>query len=224
MPMVLTSRDIRYGACWQSARRTAAARSGGKRRRLVLHVYDLRLPLAPRLLHHPRLDHVEHVGVAVVVVADVLLIELRQRLVGVADVLHVPLGHHLVAVGLIVGHSIRITLSRMRDLRIVRLRQQVIRELQRVLRPGDFRRVQAAVDVDDRLCLPSPAPAPALRSVLPARQATRDLAVAIDLLEVRRASKSARVLGASLGRRARFDHRHVSLAASSSLKYSMVWS
>ena len=34
---------------------------------------------APRVLHHARLDHVQHVGVAVVVVADVLLIELRQR-------------------------------------------------------------------------------------------------------------------------------------------------
>ena len=51
---------------------------------------------------HARLDHVQHVGVAVVVVADVLLIELRQsrQLVRRADVLHVPLGHHLLAVGI----------------------------------------------------------------------------------------------------------------------------
>ena len=58
-------------------RRQPDARREG--RRLVLHVDDLRLPLAPRALNDARLDHVEHVRIAVVVVADVLLVQLHRR-------------------------------------------------------------------------------------------------------------------------------------------------
>ena len=75
-----------------------------KRRRLVVHVNDVRLPLPPRVLHDARLDRVEHVGVAVVVVADVLLIEPRQihalRFVRRADARHVVVGDHRLAVGI----------------------------------------------------------------------------------------------------------------------------
>ena len=65
-----------------------------------MHVDDLRLPLPPRVLHHARFDHVEHVAVAVVVVADILLVELRHRrdLERRADVAAIPLRHHLLAV------------------------------------------------------------------------------------------------------------------------------
>jgi hypothetical protein len=98
---MFTSRD-------DDERRVDADRLGKRRQpdpgregtRLMMHVDDLRLPLPPRVLEHARLDHVEHVGVAVVVVADVLLIQARQprQLVRRADVLHVPLGDHLLAV------------------------------------------------------------------------------------------------------------------------------
>ena len=103
MPIMFTSRDIRHGACVRDRlreRRQPDARR--KRRRLMVHVDDVRLPLPPRVLHHARLDHVQHVGVAVVVVADVLLIETRhrRRRVRRAEPRHVPVGHHLMAVGI----------------------------------------------------------------------------------------------------------------------------
>ena len=49
-----------------------------KRAGLVLHVDDLRFPLPPRVLDRARFDRVQHVRVAIVVVADVLLIQARQ--------------------------------------------------------------------------------------------------------------------------------------------------
>jgi len=52
--------------------------AGRKRAGLMVDVDDLRLPLPPRVLEHARLDHVQHVGVTVVVVPDVLLIQPRQ--------------------------------------------------------------------------------------------------------------------------------------------------
>jgi hypothetical protein len=43
-----------------------------------MYVDDLGFPLPPGVFDHARLDHVEHVGVAVVVVPDVFLVEARQ--------------------------------------------------------------------------------------------------------------------------------------------------
>ena len=91
---------------------------------------------------HARLDHVQHVGVAVVVVADVLLIQPRQarQLVRRADVLHVPLGDHLLAVGIdrrpqhqddVVEHRL--------DLGLVGAADEVVGEQRRVLRSRRLR-------------------------------------------------------------------------------------
>ena len=76
MPIMFTSRDGEAGRLESDGlgeRRQPDA--GRERRRLVMDVDDLRFPLAPEILHQARLDHVEHVAVAVVVVADVFLIE-----------------------------------------------------------------------------------------------------------------------------------------------------
>jgi len=49
-----------------------------------------------------RLDHVDRVAVAVVVVADVLLVELRCAggFVGSAEVLPVPIDNHVLPIGI----------------------------------------------------------------------------------------------------------------------------
>jgi hypothetical protein len=76
--------------------------AGGEWTRLMVDVDDLRFPLTPGVFQGARFHHVQHVGVAVVVVAGVFLIQLRQagELVRRADVLHVPLRDHLLAVGI----------------------------------------------------------------------------------------------------------------------------
>ena len=71
-------------------------------RGLVMDINDVGFPQPPGVLERPRLDHVEHVGVPVVVVANIFLIQLRHRRdgrVGRRRVLHLPLRHHLMTVG-----------------------------------------------------------------------------------------------------------------------------
>ena len=159
MPIVFTVRDISAGTRGRDRlgeRRQPDARR--ERRRLVLHVDDLRLPLAPRARDDlARLDHVQHVGVAIVVVADVLLIQLvaaaqprtasRRSRDTSSTTMFWPSG-------LIDGHSIRTTLSRIGLIfGSSACDEQVVGELDRVLRAGDLGRVQAAADVDERLAL-----------------------------------------------------------------------
>ena len=167
-----------------------------ERARLMVHVDDLRLPLPPRVLDDARLDHVQHVRVAVVVVADVLLIQLRQarQLVRRADVLHVPLGHHLLAVGIDrrPEHQDDVVEDRL-GLRLRRRAEQIVREQRRVLRAGDLGRVQPAVDVHERLAVARQASAPRPRSDRRGcASRCHDLAVAIDLRAGSPASRSAR--------------------------------
>ena len=50
---------------------------GWERRRLVVHKNKLRFPVAPRSSYYARLNLVDHVGIAIVVMADVLLVEAR---------------------------------------------------------------------------------------------------------------------------------------------------
>ena len=76
-----------------------------------------------------------------------------------------------------------------------------------MLRAGDFGRVQAAVDVDERLALARQRPRLRFGQALRVRQPPRDLAVAIDLLEVLRRRDQREVIGAPLRRRAGFDQR-----------------
>ena len=73
----------------------------GEGRRLVVDVDNLRFPVPPRPPDDSRFPHVEHVGVAVVVVPYVFLIELVQRrdLVGRAHVGAVPVHNDVLTVG-----------------------------------------------------------------------------------------------------------------------------
>ena len=185
-----------------------------KRRRLVVHVDDVRLPVAPGLLDDPRLDHVQHVGVAVVVVADVLLIELRQsgQLIRRPDVRHVPFAHHLLAVGIDrrpqhQNHVVEDRLGR----RLVGLRpaDEVVRELRRVLRAGDFGRMQTAVDVDNRLAFAGELTRRRVGQPRRMRQPLCNLPIALDLIEVLRVRDEREVHRAPLARLAAFDEADV---------------
>ena len=136
---------------------------------------------------HARVDAVHHVAVAVVVVPHVLLIgvvvQRRPPEHRFATVLH----DDVLAVGIDrrpkeEDHVVEDLLHR----RIVRLRQQLVRELRRVLRPGDLAGVQAAADVDEDLALTGKAPCRRVGETLGVRDAHVDLAVVIQLRVVLR--------------------------------------
>ncbi len=128
---------------------------------LVVVVHDDGEPLA---IHHlvrvDALRHVHHVEVAVVVVADVLLIEPRDAvgrpllLVGLA---HVPVRHEL--------HAVRVD-ERAQDDGVAQdpqrlgigLRVQPVDRFDQLLRAKHLGRVQAPVDPDDRFAVPRELP------------------------------------------------------------------
>ena len=178
----------------------------------MVNVDDLRLPLAPRVLDHARLDHVEHVGVAVVVVADVLLVELRRvrQLVRRPDVFHVPVGDHLLAVGIDrrPQHDDDVFEKRLRR-GLVRCAQQVICEQRRVLWTCDFRRMQPAVDVDERLAVTCQLLRLCIGEPLRMRQTLPDLTVPIDSRQVVRRRDQREVHRPSLRGLPRFHQANV---------------
>ena len=155
-----------------------------KRRRLVVVVEKLRLPLAHDPGDRPRLDHVDHVAVAVVVVADVLLVELRQPgdLERRSEVLLIPIGDHVLAVGVDrePEHQDHVVEDR-RDLRIVIAGDQVVGELDGVLGVGHLGGVQPAVDVDERLPFLRELPRLIVGQALRMREPLGDLAVPLDV-------------------------------------------
>ena len=128
----------------------------GERCGLMLRIPDhRRIGLFGRV-DPARLDHVEHVAVAVVVVADILLVEVRHPagLVRRADMLAVPVDDHVLPVGIErrPQHEDNVAKDRV-DLGIVFGRQQLVGERHRQLVVGDFAGVHAAVDVDDDLAV-----------------------------------------------------------------------
>ena len=180
----------------------------------MVNVDDVRFPVAPRLLDDTRLDHVEHVGIAIVVVPDILLIELRQagELVRRADIRHVPLAHHLLAIGVdrrpeheddVVENCLGSDLVHLRPI------DEVVGEQWRVLGPCDFCRVQAAVDVHERLALTRELTRRRVGEPGGMRQALRNLAIALDLLEILRARNEREVHRPALARLAGLDEADV---------------
>ena len=110
--------------------------------------------MPPRPFDDPRFDHVEHVSITIIVVADVLLVQPwhGRGLVGGAHVRPVPLHDQ--------GLSVRVdrwpqhqddVVQDRAYLRVVVSGDQVVSELDGVLRVGDFTRVKAAVDIYDGL-------------------------------------------------------------------------
>ena len=128
----------------------------GERRRLVVVVDDLRFPVSIYARHHPRLDLIDHISVAVVVVPDVLLIQERRArdLERCAQVLVIPIRHHGLAIGVDAEpqHQDDVVEDG-GDLRIGIARHEVVCELYRVLRVRYLGGVQPTVDVHDRFAL-----------------------------------------------------------------------
>ena len=114
--------------------------------------------------------------------------------------------------GLIVGHNIRMTspnISSTSSSLRVETRQQVVEQQRRVLGAGELRRVQAAVDVDERLAFTRQPAGLLIGQSFRMRQPARDLAVAVDALEVLLRRHQREVIGPPLRRGAGFDQPHV---------------
>src|SRR4029450_7669588 len=94
------------------------------------------------------------------------------------------------------------------DLRVRGAGQQIVGQLQRVLRPGDLGRVQTAVDVDDWLAFAREGQRTCLAQTLRPRQLAGDLAVAIDLLQIGGRRDQREVELATLARGAGLDEDH----------------
>ena len=130
-------------------------------RALMLVVHDLRQPLpVEQPVDDPRLLLRLHVEVAVVVVADVLLVQPRHRAVLVrrAERAAVPVDHHVQAVRVDrrQQHEDDVVADRLHLGRF--LGRHAPAEQHRVLRRRHLARVQAVVDPDDRLALPRQRP------------------------------------------------------------------
>ena len=146
--------------------------------------------------------------------ADELLVERGHRLVRRrrAGALHVPLRGHLVAVRIdgrpqhqddLAEHLLDVLVL------AVETRQQVVEQQRCVLGAGEFRRVQPAVDVDERLAFTRQPPRVLIGQAFGMRQPARDLAVAVDALEVLLRRHQREVIGPPLRRRAGLDQLHV---------------
>ena len=170
---------------------------------LVMVVHDLREPLAIQNPVHVRgFRLVHHVEVAVVVVADVLLIEARQlrRCCAASrsalrmyqsETSSMPSGLACVAR--------MITSLRMRMRLFVVLAGELVDGLDQLLRAEHFGGVQAAVDPDHRLAFLGERARRVVGEALGLRQAARDLLVAIELLEVLGRGDDRHQLIAALG-------------------------
>ncbi len=135
-------------------RRDEQHRAGGAR--LVMVVDDLREPLAiQHAVHVLRLGLSVSVEIAVVVVADVFLIEARQsrqRPVLRILVAHVPVGDQVHAVGIGVNKENDDVIENAQRLLIVEV-QELVNHLVEHLGAQRFGRVQPAVYPHDRLAL-----------------------------------------------------------------------
>ncbi len=148
---------------------------------LVMVVHDLRIPLA---VHHAahvgRLRERVHVRVAIVVVARVVVVEHRQA---AAAVLHVVVGCEV--------HAVRIGEHRQHDdvtqnprRLVVGARDELVDRLDELLGAEHLGGVQAAIDPDHGLALAGERAGLVVGEPAGARQAARDLLVAIETREV----------------------------------------
>ena len=130
------------------------------------------VPIDPR--HRARLNHVDHVAVTVVVVADVFLVQLgrTRRLVGSSQVVPVPVDNHVLAVRVDREPEDQDDVFENRsDLGISVPCDQVVGELDRVLCVRDFACVEPTIDVNDRLAFSGQVRQLLRRKGLPGEQA-----------------------------------------------------
>ncbi|MNJ31664.1 hypothetical protein D3C77_263080 [compost metagenome] len=184
---------------------------GPRRRRLVVVVDDLREPLAEELpVDVGRLGHGRQVVVAVVIVADVLLVQLGdageltlQRIL----VAHVPGRDQLPPV--------RVQRREQDDDVVQDARRLGVLGRQPFIEGGDqglgrhrLGRMQAAVDPDHGLALGGQGAGLGLADALGLGQAARDLLIAVDLGQVLGRGDDGEILRPPFGRLADLDQLH----------------
>ncbi len=122
----------------------------------MMTIEDYRVPFQLSASHFLRLEHVVHVAVAVVIVPDVLLIQIGQRadLIRRTQVLSIPRDDFVLTVRIQrrPQHHDDVVQNRI-DLRIALGRDELISQLNRVLRAGHLGGVKPTVEMNDRLAL-----------------------------------------------------------------------
>ena len=170
-------------------------------------VEDLGLPLARHARGHAGLDLVDHVPVAVVVVADVLLVEEGRRgdFVGRAHVGPVPLGDHRLPVGVDrrPQHEDHVVQDGT-GLGVVVAGDQVVGQLDGVLGVRDLGGVEAAVDVHQGAALVGERAGLGVAEAARVREAERDFAVAVQVAQILGAGDERDVHGSPEGGAADF--------------------
>ena len=189
-------------------RRREDHRAGGTG--LVMVVHDDRMPLPEHeVIDVLRLVQIRHERITIVVVARVLVVQ--QRDVHVARervvVLHVPVRDELHAVGIRVHGEDDVILEDALRLVVV-AREELVGRLDQLVRAEDFRRVQTAVEPNDRLAFLRQRVGLLVRQVFALRQLHRDVPVLLEQLEVGRIGDDRRHLGTTFTRLADFDRLH----------------
>ena len=148
--------------------------------------------------------------VAVVVVADVLLVEARQPRGAALErigIPHVPVSDEIVAVGIGVDEKDDALVQEPHRLAI-RSADHLVDHLGELLRAERLGRVQSAVDPDDRLAFPRQPARLVLRDALGKRQPARDVAILREILVVGWRGDDRHELRPALGRLADFLQHH----------------
>ena len=190
-------------------RRDEHDRAGGTH--LVMVVDDLRIPFAE---HHARqvhrFDGGGHDEVAVVVVADVFVIEAGQADEGTflrIFLAHIPVGHELDAVGIGERGEQDDVVKKTPGFLIVAA-QILIDRFRQLLGADALAGVQPAVDPEHGFAFLGEGLGFVIRQIAGQREARGDVAVVIELREVGGRADDRHVLVSSLAGRADFDQLH----------------
>ena len=174
-------------------------------------VNDLREPL---VVENPidrfGLGLVDHIEVAIIVMADVLLIKPRQargRALQRVLLAHVPVRNQIEPVGVHASSQQDYVLENSQGLRIVHA-YHLIDKLHQLLRAEDLSSVQAAVDPNDGFAFGGKRARLVVSKPLGRRKPARDLFVAIELLVVLRRGNDSHEHRPAFGGLADLDELH----------------
>ena len=161
----------------------------GERSRLVMAIEHHGVPFQFSARHLLRLQHVIHVAVAVVIVADVFLVKIGQRadLVGRADVLAVPRRHLVLPIRIQrrPQHQDHVVEDRV-HLGVALRGNQFVRQRNRLLRARDFGGMQPAVQVHDGFAFPRQPVRLIVRESAGLRQPARNIFIPVQIRQVLR--------------------------------------
>ncbi len=193
---------------WIAEGRHKDDRAGGTG--LVVVIHDLREPLQEHdAIHVGGLRHVRHVEIAVVVVADVFVVEAGQvveaaqrlhlqRRVGAFGPAHVPVGDELLAVGIGLDIELDAIVEQAHGLG-VGTADHLVDHFHELLRTDGFGGVQAAIDPDHGLTLARQRVGLGLADTFGQGELAGDLAVMVQVADIRRRRNDGHVLAPAFG-------------------------